>query len=431
LDEVLQSNYGLDSDRTMRLVNQGATLAEIERGIRAFGPGGSMELSEDDQLVISFAGHGEEDPLTHETSFVPYDGHIDSPSTWFRFDHLRSILRVIRAKHVLVISDSCFSGGVFRNASTQIPDEIGETYAQRAYASKSRLMISSGGKEIVTDSGGGHGGSVFIEGILNSIAKRSNHWVLAEEIFRDARKFVVENSQQTPEFGGLERSGHDGGQIVLFRKNASSTTNKPATRPNTPPSSRGYSNATKSASSPSGGVGANPEAATPWISSKSWLVGMSVGLCALAIAAWTVSTNTFGQSAAGNNTSVYDLSAARLDVGPITLKNFSLPYQPPLTLVAGHEFDFQFTIETIDLEQEGGTIALFLDPVADNAACDFGRYTAAIESNMDQRITFGIGNMRGCSSSEILGVDISFETDTGDVLNALSLRFENYITNNQ
>lgn len=429
LEEALQQGFGLVDDRVLRLVNQGARLAEIERSIRAFGPGGSMELSKDDQLLISFAGHGEKDPLTHETAFVPYDGHIDSPSTWFRFDHLRSLLRVIEAKHVLVVSDSCFSGGVFRSSGSQLPDKIDEIYAKRAYASKSRLMISSGGNEIVADAGGGHGKSVFVQGILNALSKRASPWVLAEEVFRDVRKFVVENSQQTPEFGGLERSGHDGGQLVLFRASlsdsggrvsvASSVTAKiDSSQSNVATSHRTHQSHDGDMQTKRG------------FSPRLLFTGLAVAAVIVAGALWTLLDVNSERGDVGTPTSYYDLSSVRFDAGPFTLKNFSIPHEPPLVLAAGHEFDFEFTIETLDIESDAESIFLFADPIFENQSCvSLSRYKAEIESNMNRQVLFGIGNLQGCSSTEVLGLDLSFERSSGDVFPALSLVFENYVVN--
>lgn len=216
-EEALQRNFGLEDASVVRLVNKGATLANIEMAIRAYGPGGPMEVIEDDQLIISFAGHGEEDQLTRETAFVPYDGNPSSPSTWFRFDQLRPILRAIPARHILVISDSCFSGGVFRGEASVGARAKDAAYARRAFAKHSRLMISSGGSELTADSGGRLGRSVFVDGMIHSLSASDGDWILINTVFQETRSFVVANAAQTPEFGPLKDSGHYGGEFVLFR----------------------------------------------------------------------------------------------------------------------------------------------------------------------------------------------------------------------
>lgn len=220
LEEAFQSNFGLDDDHVVRLVNQAASLAGIEMAVRAYGPGGPMEIREEDQLIISFAGHGEEDQLTRETAFVPYDGNPSSPSTWFRFDHLRPLLRVISARHILVISDSCFSGGVFRSATQTPVARSNPAYAKRAFSKFSRQMISSGGSELTDDGGGRPGHSVFVDGLVHSLKSSNDDFLLANELFYEARNFVVANAEQTPEFGPLTRSGHAGGEFVFFRRSS-------------------------------------------------------------------------------------------------------------------------------------------------------------------------------------------------------------------
>lgn len=223
LEEILESNFDLHDDHVMRLVNQGARLAEIEKAIRSFGPGGARELEEADQLILSFAGHGDEDHLTQETAFIPYDGDPDSPSTWFRFEHLRPLLRVISARHILVISDSCFSGGVFRSGGgVSNPASTTLEYARRAYAKRSRSMISSGGIERTEDGGGRLGCSVFIDGLIHSLRSEKEDWILTNEIFSDLRNYVVANAEQTPEFGPLSRAGHGGGEFIFFQQKSRS-----------------------------------------------------------------------------------------------------------------------------------------------------------------------------------------------------------------
>lgn len=219
LEEALQANFGLDDQDVVRLVNQAATLAGIEMAVRAYGPSGPMEIHEEDQLIISFAGHGEEDQLTRETAFVPYDGNPSSPSTWFRFDHLRPLLRAISARHILVISDSCFSGGVFRGANHTPAARGHPAYAKRAFSKFSRQMISSGGSELTDDGGGRPGHSVFIDGLVHSLKSSNDDLLLANELFYETRNFVVTNAEQTPEFGPLTRSGHAGGEFIFFRRN--------------------------------------------------------------------------------------------------------------------------------------------------------------------------------------------------------------------
>jgi hypothetical protein len=219
LEEALGANFGLEDEDVVRLVNQAATLADIEMAVRAYGPGGPKEIEEEDHLIISFAGHGEEDQLTRETAFVPYDGNPSSPSTWFRFDHLRPLLRAISARHILVISDSCFSGGVFRGSAQTQAARGNPAYAKRAFSKFSRQMISSGGSELTDDGGGRPGYSVFIDGLVHSLKSSNSNLLLANELFYETRNFVVANAEQTPEFGPLTRSGHAGGEFIFFRQN--------------------------------------------------------------------------------------------------------------------------------------------------------------------------------------------------------------------
>lgn len=74
---------------------------------------------------------------------------------WIDNGDIRRQLRSLPAKHVLVLSDSCFSGSLARSETSyeNIPKD---RFFTEIDAHVSRKMISSGGTEPVADSGSGY-----------------------------------------------------------------------------------------------------------------------------------------------------------------------------------------------------------------------------------------------------------------------------------
>jgi hypothetical protein len=119
----------------------------------------------------------------------------------------------MKAKHVMVVADSCFSGTITRGIKIeQRTPEWLETIVKK----KARTALTSGGLEPVMDSGGGNN-SVFANSFLSIL--RDNDGVLdASQLFSQLRPKVMVNSDQTPEYGDIHRAGHDGGDFLFVRQ---------------------------------------------------------------------------------------------------------------------------------------------------------------------------------------------------------------------
>jgi uncharacterized protein with WD repeat len=68
-------------------------------------------VKRDSEVFIYFAGHGTPDPRSREAYIVPYDGHPDFKSTLYPLKSMYESLDKLPAKQIVVMLDSCFSGG--------------------------------------------------------------------------------------------------------------------------------------------------------------------------------------------------------------------------------------------------------------------------------------------------------------------------------
>ena len=180
------------------------------------------EVDRQDNVLIYYAGHGYLDPDTDEGFWIPIDAERNDESNWLLTDRVRSKIKAMPAKHVMVVADSCFSGKFTRSAITRglkIEPRSSEYVPalQRLIEKKSRTALTSGGLEPVLDSGSGGGHSVFAEVFISIL--NDNEGVLdAAGLFSQLRPKVINNSDQTPEYSTIHQGGHDGGDFLFVRR---------------------------------------------------------------------------------------------------------------------------------------------------------------------------------------------------------------------
>ena len=212
MDAVLRQRYGF---QTVVLVDGAATRTNI---LDAFA-GYRRRLRENDNLLIYYAGHGARDG--GKAYWLPVDSNPDSQANWIIADEVTKGMQVIPARHVLVISDSCYSGGLSRAAmANTAPTDRGQ-YIQTMLSSKSRVLISSGRDEPVADGGSG-GHSVFANAILTGLSSAPDQPFTASNLFsRYVQESVVGQSRQVPLFQVIADSGHEYGDFVFLARSAS------------------------------------------------------------------------------------------------------------------------------------------------------------------------------------------------------------------
>jgi hypothetical protein len=203
---LLKENYGFEIT-----LLENADRTEILRAIAELRNKATVQ----DNVLIYYAGHGQLDEAANEGFWLPIDASRDDQSNWIQTNRIVGHIRAMKAKHVMVVADSCFSGTItrgFRLTSEQRTPDWLETIIKK----KSRTALTSGGAEPVLDSVGGQN-SVFATPFLAIL--RANEGVLdVSQLFSQLRPKVMDNSNQTPEYGTIHQAGHDGGDFLFVRK---------------------------------------------------------------------------------------------------------------------------------------------------------------------------------------------------------------------
>lgn len=175
-------------------------------------------LSENDNLLIFYAGHGWLDTEADTGYWLPIDASKDDSVNWISHETITSSIRAMRAKHVIVLADSCYSGKLTRGL--QVKKVRSDGLSEIAYR-RARIVISSGGLEPVFDGGTRENHSVFAGALINIL--RENLSVLdAAGLFSTLRKRVTWNADQVPEYGVIHKTGHAGGDFLFIPSQLSS-----------------------------------------------------------------------------------------------------------------------------------------------------------------------------------------------------------------
>lgn len=208
--KILESQYGF---KTKLLIN--TSRKEIVQELNKF----RKILTENDNFLIYYAGHGEYDKIANKAYWLPVDARKDDDTNWIIVDRITSHIKRISAKHVLVISDSCYSGTFSRDGRTDIRSgALRSKHLEKMFKKPSRTLMASGGNEPVSDIGR-YSHSVFAEAFLSALQDISNSEFTAEELFYQyIKERVSGNAEQTPEYNCIRDSGHDGGDFVFRRK---------------------------------------------------------------------------------------------------------------------------------------------------------------------------------------------------------------------
>lgn len=175
-------------------------------------------LEPDSSLLVYYAGHGYKDHEEQKAYWLPVDAARDDPSNWIMADEVTTRIKVMPSRHVIVVSDSCYSGTLMRGIG-EAPPRAGERaqFLQRMMAGRSRTLMASGGDEPVADGGGGKH-SVFANALLRGLREMNKDGFTAAELFRShVEESVGGRAQQMPEYQALRGSGHESGDFVFVR----------------------------------------------------------------------------------------------------------------------------------------------------------------------------------------------------------------------
>src|SRR5262249_29615831 len=107
LADVLKNQYGFEdvvllTDKTP----DKPTASNILKTIRDK----AQRMTDKDNLLIYYGGHGHLDELTSAGYWIPINGKTNDPATWISHDQIKALLETnkINVKNFLLVADSCY-----------------------------------------------------------------------------------------------------------------------------------------------------------------------------------------------------------------------------------------------------------------------------------------------------------------------------------
>ncbi|ANE54758.1 peptidase C14 caspase catalytic subunit p20 [Methylomonas sp. DH-1] len=177
----------------------------------------NQKLTEQDNVLIYYAGHGEIDKRSQTAYWLPVDSETGNSANWISSQSITEFLSIMPAKHIMVVADSCYSGALTGSAVAKLPEGMDDAKRERwlkaMNSRKARTVLTSGGVKPVMDQGGGEH-SVFANAFLKVL--RSNKRIIEDyDIFRDVANQVQASAarggfEQKPQYAPLQHAGHEG-----------------------------------------------------------------------------------------------------------------------------------------------------------------------------------------------------------------------------
>jgi caspase domain-containing protein/Sel1 repeat-containing protein len=179
-------------------------------------------VTEKDNLLVYYAGHGQIDRVNSLANWLPIDADATSTANWIANSTLTETWNTMSAKHILVVADSCYSGAMTRSSMGQLQPGLSEeerlAQLKSLAVSPSRTVLTSGGVSPVMDGGGGRH-SIFAQNFIDILSENQDFLlgrqlsdVLSARVLNIARRL---NFEQRPEYAPIRFAGGESGDFIF------------------------------------------------------------------------------------------------------------------------------------------------------------------------------------------------------------------------
>jgi len=204
--ELLKTKYTFEEENIRVLTNPSeleidSTFSDLENELL-----GKKNVN----LLVFYAGHGHYDDDSEQGYWLPSDADLTKKYTWFRNSTIRDYIGSISAKHILLISDNCFSGSISGRSALLDTEDTG---IESLMNKPSRKVMTSGTKkEIVPDK------SYFFKYLTQELTNNTKDYLSAGTLYEAIKMPIMNrNPDQTPQYEIFEQ-GHKGGEFIFHKR---------------------------------------------------------------------------------------------------------------------------------------------------------------------------------------------------------------------
>jgi hypothetical protein len=213
ISEYLTKTMGYPEENVITLINDRALKSDIEK---YFDRWLSNNVEENGRVFIYYSGHGAPNTKNGDAYLVPYDGDPTFiAETGYPIARLYESLGKLKAKEIIVVLDSCFSGGGGRSVLAKGAKPLVITINTPNIQKNITVMSASSGDQISSayeEKSHGLFTYFLLKGIKNENVVKPDGGIAISDLFsylkpqvkRIARKHY--NNEQTPQLIGHKAS---------------------------------------------------------------------------------------------------------------------------------------------------------------------------------------------------------------------------------
>ncbi len=200
---VLYDKYDFLPEETVELYDENATNYKIQEELK----GCIRSLTEENNLVIYFSGHGGLENSTGRGFWIPQDGNKNNYTTWLANETLLALLEKIKAKHIFILADCCFARSILITDKSKSIDMVSD-YDHYS----SRWALTSGAEKTWDGSAGEN--TYFAESVLECLRDAKEDLRVGRLIEFVKHRFTA-NIRQKPQGYPIHTIAHKGGEFVF------------------------------------------------------------------------------------------------------------------------------------------------------------------------------------------------------------------------
>jgi chromosome segregation ATPase len=208
--QLLLSRYDFEVE-----LLQDATDDQIMKALHEY----ANKLSETDNLLIYYAGRGSTpDGPPDRAYWLGVDSDPELQNTWLLAEHVSEKIKQIRAKHVLVVTDSCFSKQRVGSNSFSVGRGLNPQRFGLLANLPARLVLTSGANMPVTNANGDQTHSLFANYFIEVLRQNENVLsgeMLSHEMIFRVRESIDDPERATPTYQPLLGAGHGHGDFFF------------------------------------------------------------------------------------------------------------------------------------------------------------------------------------------------------------------------
>ena len=207
---LLIESYGYDPKDFITCYNEEGTFEGMFTALRDLVKESQSGLH---NAIIYYSGHGHFDTLLNLGSWVTYDSdnladNITSGTV------VQTFIKLIKAKHIFLIVDACFSGSLFSENSKSATESSGQFF-DKIEGLDSRYALTSGRSDQEVPDGPPGGHSPFAALILDYLSFLENPTTSVVSLMQYVKSTIKHNHPQQPLGGPLFNVGHKNGEMIF------------------------------------------------------------------------------------------------------------------------------------------------------------------------------------------------------------------------